>query len=48
LPGRIEGDLRKRKYHGEDHPYVDHLDVGRGWKAAGDANETENYLLENR
>ena len=40
-----ERDLGKGIEHGEDHPDVDHLDVGGCWEGLRDPNKTErNYL----
>ena len=37
----VESHFEKREGHGEDHPDVDHLNVGGGRQAARDPNETE-------
>ena len=37
----MESHFKEREGHGEDHPDVDHLNVGGGRQAARDPNETE-------
>ena len=37
----VESDHRKWIDHGEDHPDIDHLDVGSCGQGLGDSNETE-------
>ena len=35
----MKGDLKEEDYHGDDHPDVDHFDVGRGWQCLRDSYE---------
>ena len=44
----MKGDLKEEEHHGDNHPDVNHLDVGCGRQRLGDAYEAENriYLVE--
>ena len=37
----MQGNLTEQKSHGEDHPNVNHFDVGRGGKGLRDSGKTE-------
>ena len=38
-------NLSKGKDHGEDHPNLDQLDVGRAWQWLADSKETEKFIF---
>ena len=45
----MERHLKEEEHHGDNHPNVNHLDVGCRWQRLGDAYEAENtdcYLVE--
>ena len=37
--------LGKGVDHGEDHPYLDQLDVGGGWESLADSEKTETFTF---
>ena len=37
----IQSNLTEEEHHGEDHPDVDHLDVGGGGQRLRDSNKSE-------
>ena len=44
----MKGHLKEEEHHGDNHPNVNHLDVGCGRQRLGDAYEAENgiYLVK--
>ena len=43
----VPHNLKQRNGHGEDHPDVNHLHVGRRWKRTRDSNVTANFGVMN-
>ena len=45
----MKGHLKEEEHHGDNHPNVNHLDVGCGRQSLGDPYEAEKkgiYLIE--
>ena len=42
----MEGNLEEEEHHGNNHPDVNHLDVGRRWQSLRDSDEAgkEEFL----
>ena len=43
--GGVQGNLTEEKGHREDHPDINHLDVGRGREGLRDSGKTETFVF---